>query len=190
MKMKQTKSALRAFYLQKRRDLPEETHEKHSFAIANRCLQLPIWEHQYFHLFLPISSKSEVDTTLMLTLLQGRDKQIILPKVAGDNVLEHILLTDSTKITNNSWGIPEPQEGIKIDPLQLDVVFIPLLAFDKSGNRVGYGKGFYDAFLRKCKKEVIKIGLTFFDPVEQIEGTRVEDIPLDYCVSPREIHSF
>ena len=51
-------------------------------------------------------------------------------------------------------------------------------------------KDFYDAFLRKCKKEVIKIGLTFFDPVEQIEGTRVEDIPLDYCVSPREIHFF
>ena len=188
--MDHSKEALRVYFSKKRGALSPEIQDSYSLDIANLCLKLPIWELEYFHLFLPISSKSEVDTTLMLTLLQGRDKQIILPKVAGDNVLEHILLTDSTKITNNSWGIPEPQEGIKIDPLQLDVVFIPLLAFDKIGNRVGYGKGFYDAFLRKCKKEVIKIGLTFFDPVEQIEGTRVEDIPLDYCVSPREIHSF
>ena len=80
--MKQTKSALRAFYLHKKSGLPEETHEKHSFSIANRCLQLPIWEHQYFHLFLPIESKkAEVDTSLVLTLLQGRDKEVIYPSL-------------------------------------------------------------------------------------------------------------
>lgn len=188
--MDHSKEALRVYFSKKRGALSPEIQDSYSLDIANLCLKLPIWELEYFHLFLPISSKSEVDTTLMLTLLQGRDKQIILPKVAGDNVLEHILLTDSTKITNNSWGIPEPQEGIKIDPLQLDVVFIPLLAFDKIGNRVGYGKGFYDDFLNNCSKDTLKIGLSFFEAEANIADVEPHDIPLDYCVTPTKIYTF
>ena len=99
-------------------------------------------------------------------------------------------MTDGTKITQNKWGIPEPESGISIDPSMLEVVFIPLLSFDKKGNRLGYGKGFYDVFLKNCKKEVLKIGLSFFDPVDRIDGIRDEDIPLDYCISPQKIHSF
>ena len=174
--MKQTKSALRAFYLQKRRDLPEETHEKHSFAIANRCLQLPIWEHQYFHLFLPIESKAEVDTSL--------------PKLKGETELEHILLTDSTRIVCNSWKIPEPSEGIVFDPKLLEVVFVPLLIFDLKGQRVGYGQGYYDRFLSQCKPEVLKIGLSLFDPIEAITDIYEGDVALDYCVCPEKIYSF
>ena len=190
MKMKQTKSALRAFYLQKRVDLPEETHEKHSFSIANRCLQLPIWEHQYFHLFLPIESKAEVDTSLVLTLLQGRDKEVVLPKLKGETELEHILLTDSARIVCNSWKIPEPSEGIVFDPKLLEVVFVPLLICDLKGHRVGYGQGYYDRFLSQCKPEVLKIGLSLFDPIEAITDIYEGDIALDYCVCPEKIYSF
>lgn len=188
--MDHSKEALRVYFSKKRGALSPEIQDSYSLDIANLCLKLPIWELEYFHLFLPISSKREVDTTLMLTLLQGRDKQIILPKVAGDNVLEHILLTDSTKITNNSWGIPEPQEGIKIDPLQLDVVFIPLLAFDKIGNRVGYGKGFYDRFFDSLRQEPKKIGLSLFDPCKAIEDIADHDMPLTHCVTPQKIYIF
>jgi 5-formyltetrahydrofolate cyclo-ligase len=152
-------------------------------------LQLPIWNLEYFHLFLPIQSKAEIDTTLILTLLQGRDKQVILPKVSGTE-LEHILLTDSTVIRKNDWDIPEPDQGLVIQPKQLDVVFIPLLGYDKVGNRIGYGKGFYDSFLAACKPEVIKVGLSFFLPVEQIQGMRLEDMKLDYCVHPEGIIDF
>jgi 5-formyltetrahydrofolate cyclo-ligase len=55
------------------------------------------------------------------------------------------------------------------------VVFVPLLAFDKKGNRVGYGKGFYDAFLSKCKPETIKIGLSFFEAEETIDDVFEND---------------
>lgn len=184
-----SKTALRVLFLKKRRDLSDKDHEEKSFAIANQCLQLPIWDLEYFHLFLPIQSKAEIDTTLILTLLQGRDKQVILPKVSGTE-LEHILLTDSTVIRKNDWDIPEPDQGLVIQPKQLDVVFIPLLGYDKVGNRIGYGKGFYDSFLAACKPEVIKVGLSFFLPVEQIQGMRLEDMKLDYCVHPEGIIDF
>ena len=186
---KNSKENLRRFFLEKRLALRITEHEQKSFDIANNCLKLPIWDFQYFHLFLPIKSKAEIDTSLILTLLQGRDKHVIIPKIKG-NKLEHILLTDSTKIQINSWGIPEPDKGILIKPKQLDVIFIPLLGYDKRGYRVGYGKGFYDAFLANCKSEAIKVGLSFFQAVDQIDGVRTEDIPLDYCVSPKETLNF
>jgi len=184
-----SKTALRTLFLKKRRALSDKDHEEQSFAIANQCLQLPIWNLEYFHLFLPIQSKAEIDTTLILTLLQGRDKQVILPKVSGAE-LEHILLTDSTLIRKNDWDIPEPDQGLVMQPKQLDVVFIPLLGYDKAGNRIGYGKGFYDSFLAACKPEVIKVGLSFFLPVEAIQGVRSEDVRLDYCVHPEGIIDF
>jgi 5-formyltetrahydrofolate cyclo-ligase len=185
-----TKKALRTSYLLQRKALAPRDHEELSFAIANQCLQLPIWERDYFHLFLPIESKAEMDSTLVLTLLQGRDKQVVVPKIKGPFDLEHLLLTDSTRIVKNEWQIPEPTDGIVFDPKLLEVVFVPLLIFDSKGHRVGYGKGFYDRFLSQCKTDVIKIGLSFFDPVEAIEDINENDIPLNFCVCPDKIHVF
>ena len=184
-----TKLALRKSFLKKRLALSGQEHEDKSFAIANNCLTLPIWHLEYYHLYLPIKAKAEIDTTLILTLLQGKDKQVILPRTKGSE-LEHILLTDITKLKINGLGIPEPEKGIKISPEQIDVIFLPLLAWDKSGNRLGYGKGFYDNFLSLCKKNTIKVGLSFFDPVEKIIDIRSEDIQMDFCVNPEGIKKF
>ena len=100
-----SKTKLRERYLKNRLALTVETLENQSLEIANRCLQLPIWDFENFHLFLPITAKKEVDTTLILTLLQGRDKQVVLPRVKNNKELEHILLTDSTKIEENKCKI-------------------------------------------------------------------------------------
>ena len=189
MNLQSSKTVLRALFLEKRLALSKAVHEARSFTIANHCLQLPIWDQEYIHLFLPIEGKAEIDTTLILTLLQGRDKQVVLPKVNG-NSLQHILLTDSTKLRKNQWGILEPEQGIEVPVRQLDVVFIPLLAWDKKGPRVGYGKGFYDSFLADCKPAVIKIGLSLFEGINEIEGTRPEDVQMDYCVHPEGITAF
>ena len=184
-----TKLALRKSFLKKRLALSGQEHEDKSFAIANNCLTLPIWHLEYYHLYLPIKAKAEIDTTLILTLLQGKDKQVILPRTKGSE-LEHILLTDITKLKINGLGIPEPEKGIKISPEQIDVIFLPLLAWDKSGNRLGYGKGFYDNFLSLCRKNTIKVGLSFFDPVEKIIDIRSKDIQMDFCVNPEGIKKF
>ena len=104
--------------------------------------------------------------------------------------MTHFLLTDNTTIRKDDYNIPEPVDGIEINSTQMEVVFVPLLAFDKAGNRVGYGKGFYDRFLANCKPETIKIGLSFFEAEEEIFEASVDDIKLDYCVTPDQVIQF
>ena len=78
---------------------------------------------------------------------------------------------------------------MQIEASKLEVIFVPLLAFDKVGHRVGYGKGFYDGFLKNCPNAV-KIGLSFFEADEKIKDIRPDDIALDYCLTPNQIYRF
>jgi len=104
--------------------------------------------------------------------------------------MQHFLLTDNTKISVNKYGIPEPMDGIEVPISKIDVIFVPLLAFDKAGNRVGYGKGFYDRFLKDCKPETLTIGLSFFEAEEALIEVSEFDQPLDYCITPTTTYSF
>ncbi len=185
------KTALRQKYKALRNSLSENEIEEMSLAVANKILTLPIWEKTYFHIFLPITEHHEVNTEFILHLLSGKDKEIIISKSDFDTKkMTHFLLTDNTKIKKNKYNIPEPVDGIIVQSNKIDVVFVPLLTFDKKGHRVGYGKGFYDKFLSECKPDVIKIGLSFFEPEELITDVFEGDVKLDYCVTPNEVHSF
>lgn len=184
------KKALRLAYSEKRKKLSPESRERKSLELANRCLDLPVWDRQTFHLFLSIPGKAEVDTTPLLTILQGRDKDVAIPRVSGPGELQHFLLTDATRLKQNNWGIPEPVAGITVEPEALDVVFLPLLAFDRSGCRVGYGGGYYDRFLSRCRGDALKVGLTFFPPVDMVSDCQPWDVPMDYCVTPEKIYAF
>ncbi|MFN7100075.1 MAG: 5-formyltetrahydrofolate cyclo-ligase [Flavobacterium sp.] len=185
------KTTLRKKYKELRKQLSEEQLEEMSLAIANKVLQLPIWERTYFHVFLPIVEQSEVNTEFILHALAGKDKEIIVSKADFETrMMTNFLLTDNTKIKKNEYNIPEPIDGIEVPSHKIDVVFVPLLAYDKKGNRVGYGKGFYDKFLTECKPDVIKIGLSFFEPEEIIEDVFEGDVQLNYCVTPNEVHLF
>ncbi len=183
------KSDLRLKYIELRDKLPKKELLDSSLIIANKLLELPIWKFEYYHLFLSISEKKEIDTSFVLSILQGRDKNVILPKIQ-DERLVHYLLTDSTAIKKNKWNVPEPIDGIEVKPFKIDVVFVPLLAFDIHGNRVGYGKGYYDGFLKECKPDVLKIGLSLFEAEDEIIDAFEKDIPLDYCVTPSTCHRF
>ena len=185
------KSKLRLLYKKKRAQLSLETIDKLSLAIANQLLKLNIWNTSFYHIFLTIEAQKEVNTDYILNILAGKDKNIILSKSNfEDYSMTHFLLTDNTKIKKNAYNIPEPIDGIEIETSKLDVVFIPLLAFDNTGNRIGYGKGFYDRFLAKCKPETIKIGLSFFEAEHQIIEISKDDIKLDYCVTPNLVYRF
>lgn len=185
------KKALRLTYKTLRKQLSEEQLEEMSLAIANKILILPIWEKSYFHIFLPIEEQNEVNTEFILHLLSGKDKEIIISKSDFETrEMTHFLLTDNTKIKKNEYNIPEPIDGIEVSVKKIEVVFVPLLVFDKLGNRVGYGKGFYDKFLSECKPGTIKIGLSFFEPEELISDVNENDMKLDYCVTPNEVFKF
>lgn len=185
------KKALRIHYKTLRKQLSENQLEEMSLAVANNVLKLPVWEKTYFHVFLPIEEHNEVNTEFILHLLSGKDKEILISKSDFDTRnMTHFLLTDNTKIKKNEYNIPEPIDGIEVPTQKIEVVFIPLLAYDKQGNRVGYGKGFYDKFLSECLPETIKIGLSFFEPEEQITDVFETDVKLDYCVTPNTIFKF
>jgi len=185
------KNKFRKKYVSKRNELSPDQIEEFSLEIANRLLQLPIWELEYYHLFLSITEKKEVETEFILHILQGKDKNIILSKSDfNTRKLHNFLLTDTTVIKKNKWNIPEPVDGIEISSEKIDVVFVPLLAFDLNGHRLGYGKGFYDIFLASCKPDVIKVGVSFFEAEEMIPELEISDIALDYCITPKKTYIF
>jgi|SRR5690554_5991222 len=184
------KSTLRKKYKALREGLTDESIDEMSLQIANQALKLGVWDKTYYHLFLSISNKKEVDTTYLMHILQGKDKSIVVSKVDfSSNEMKHFLLQENTALKVSKYGIPEPVSGIEISPETVDVVFVPLLAFDQNGNRIGYGKGFYDRFLQKCNPSAVFIGLSFFEPEPEIpfEDT---DIPLHYCITPEKIFDF
>ncbi|KAB1156027.1 5-formyltetrahydrofolate cyclo-ligase [Flavobacterium luteum] len=185
------KSDLRFKYKALRKQLSEDKIEEMSLAIANKLLQLPIWHKTYFHVFLPILEQKEVDTECILHILSGKDKEIIISKSDFKTCsMTHFLLTENTTIKKNQYNIPEPLEGIEVPIRKIEVIFVPLLAFDTKGNRVGYGKGFYDKFLSECNPETIKIGLSFFEAEDTITDVFENDVKLDYCVTPNTIYTF
>lgn len=184
------KTTLRTKYNQLRKQLSLQKIEDLSLDIANKALDLNIWECTYYHIFLPISEKNEVNTEYLLHVLQGKDKSIVVPKTnfkTGE--MTNILLQENTPIKLSNYNIPEPVSGTEVPPKQIEVVFVPLLAFDEHGNRIGYGKGFYDRFLKNCNTDAIFIGLSFFLSETKI-NKEITDIPLDFCVTPEKIYSF
>lgn len=186
-----TKKEARIKYKDLRQTLTPEERDEKSCAIANQLLQLPIWDKQYFHVFLSITEHFEVDTEYILHILAGKDKDVLISKSDfATREMTHYLLTDSTKIKKNAYNIPEPVDGIIVPDSKIEVVLVPLLAFDKNGHRVGYGKGFYDRFLSKCKPEVITIGLSFFEAEDEILDVFESDVKLELCVTPLKVYQF
>ncbi|MGO3182853.1 MAG: 5-formyltetrahydrofolate cyclo-ligase [Aequorivita sp.] len=184
------KPTLRLKYKNLREELSENDIEEMSLEIANQALKLSIWEKTYYHIFLPISDKKEVNTEYLMHILQGKDKSIVVSKADfSTGEMMHILLQENTVLKNSKYGIPEPVSGVEISPETIDVVFVPLLAYAQNGHRIGYGKGFYDRFLEKCNPNTKFVGLSFFEPETEIHF-EANDVPLDFCITPKEIFDF
>ena len=188
--MKNIKSDLRSHYLKLRSKFTSQQIDNFSIEIVNRCLELNLWNKSIYHLFMASEQNNEIDTSILMSVLQGKDKQIVIPKILDHYELEHYLLADQTPLKRTRWGILEPQSGIKINSNQIDVVFVPLLIFDLQGHRIGYGKGYYDRFLAKCRKETIKVGFSYFDPIERIEDIQSHDIPINFVITRDRIYEF
>jgi 5-formyltetrahydrofolate cyclo-ligase len=90
----------------------------------------------------------------------------------------------------NAINILEPLENEIIHPGDIDLVLIPMLVCDVNGNRVGYGKGYYDRYLSRCRKDCIKVGVSYFEPIDIIEDANSFDIPLNFCITPQQAYVF
>lgn len=191
LEMELNKNKLRIKYKKLRQQLSTLEIDEMSLAIANKLLHMNVWKQTYYHLFLTIEEQKEIETEYILNVLQGKDKEIVVSKSDFHSIeMIHYLLTDNTKLKKNEYNIPEPIDGIEVPVSKIDVVFVPLIAFDVKGNRVGYGKGFYDKFLSKCNPETIKIGLSFFEAEDEIVDITSNDITLNYCITPEKVYTF
>ncbi len=117
--------------------------------------------------------------------------KIVVPKInLNEGEMQHYIFNEDVEMASNSFGIIEPVKGEKIAAGEIDLVITPLLAFDKKGYRVGYGKGFYDKFFLQCNNNVVRIGLSFFEAEEKIDDRDTYDIPLHYCITPNSVYTF
>lgn len=188
------KAVLRKEYLEKRKALTRRQYWTFNEDLLEHFSTFNWGSYRTVHVFLPITENKEVDTFAMLQYFkeQHPELRVVIPRTDFKNLSMQNVLFDPmyTILGKNKFGIPEPIHG-KIVPFEeIDVVLMPLLAFDKKGNRVGYGKGFYDRFLVGCRPDVVKIGLSLFDPVEQITDLNEFDNPLSACVTPQQIWYF
>lgn len=184
-----TKDQLRKEYRKNRKNFSDEQIEDFSQKILDRLKSMPIWDAEYFHVFVSIKGKHEVNTTPIINDLFDINKKVIVPKTNGMELLSCQINPD-TKWEIGNFNVPEPIDYKIIEPSLINVVFVPMLICDLAGNRIGYGGGYYDRFMSKLNKDCLKIGLNFFGPIQKIEDVEPTDIPLNYCVTPDEIVSF
>lgn len=146
-------------------------------------------ELEKVHIFIPIPAKKEIDTQIFIRYFLSHNIRVFVPKIAEDKLI-NIEIFEDTVFKVNNWGISEPVSNNDSVEDHFSYVITPLLYCDGKGNRVGYGKGFYDGFFRNISSETKKIGVNYFAPDEIIDDVWENDISLDYLVTPTEVLSF
>jgi 5-formyltetrahydrofolate cyclo-ligase len=133
----------------------------------------------------------EPDTWLVVDRLRREfpHVRIVLPKVEPGDQLVHLEFEGLHQLKKNKWGISEPQQGTKIDPKQIDLVIVPLLAANRHGHRLGYGKGFYDRFLSDTRPDCLKIGYSLLDLYVGELPQDVWDAKLTHVITATEVLS-
>ena len=184
-----TKAELRKQNLARQRSLSAEERRQLSERIGDVFFaNFDLSRVSYLHLFIPIEKFKEVDTRPIVARLRRDYPNIatVVPRVDFEaNEITSLRYGSDTEVVTNVWNIEEPTHDDYVEAQLIDMVLVPGLAFDRSGHRVGYGKGFYDRFLAKCREDCVKVGLSYFEPVEQIEDSHAGDVAVDSIVTPR-----
>ena len=187
--MKLPKSELRKIYAEKRKSMSSVKVEDLSKSIFEQFLAVfDMSKVKNVHIFLPIKQKNEVSTWDFIKYFWDKGISVFVPKMV-QNEIKTIQLKPDTPLKENGWGILEPEDDF-VEDIKYDIVITPLLYCDNQGNRVGYGKGFYDMFFSKMDHNALKVGVIFFPPAALISDVSQQDVPLDYLVTPTEVLSF
>ena len=187
-----TKSELRKNYLDLRSELSADEVASMSTSITDAFFfTINLAAVRNLHCYLPIEKFGEPNTKLIFERAWQEFPDLIttVPRIDfATGELASVVYSSTCPVVQNKWGVNEPEGGTVVHPEAIDLAVVPLLCFDESGFRVGYGKGYYDRFLAKCRPNCLKIGMSFFPPVEKIEDTEEYDVPLDMFITPEEIY--
>ncbi|MCL7988316.1 5-formyltetrahydrofolate cyclo-ligase [Sphingobacterium sp. lm-10] len=184
-----TKDTLRTIYKAKRMALMPEEKQLLDDEILNGLKSLDLSSVSYLHVYLPIVKWNEYDTYPFIYWLRQHHPAVHIVVSISEfekGTLQHYVWNKESVVAN-VWGIPEiivQPDTVHVDPQAIDLILIPLLVCDRDGNRIGYGKGFYDRFLQGCKTDVQKVGISYFDPMEEQIPADRWDVPLDSLITP------
>ncbi len=187
MRITDQKKQLRKQFMERRKVLPPDAHRAKSRAIVKRLLQLPeIRGADIVHMYWPMVDRGEIDLRMLWKQLREMGKQVALPVMARAYPprLRHVLLESVEALRPNRWGVWEPGDGIEISPERMDAIIAPALAIDRSGYRLGYGGGYYDAFLAEIRAPIV--GAVFSEFLVNHLPHETHDIPVDIIVTDRE----
>lgn len=185
------KSELRKIYIAQQKSLSPAERKEKSEQIADRFFQMfDMRRVNFLHCFLPIERFNEIDTRMIFERVWREFPQVttIVPRVDFEkNEIENLKFTHETELVQNDWQIHEPAYDELVESEKIDLVLVPLLCFDENGFRVGYGKGFYDKFLKNCREDCLKIGVSYFPPIKNISDSHIHDVRLDFTITPTRL---
>lgn len=187
------KSVARKEYLKKKSLLQHSERAKADDLLLINFQQLALPPVYTLLTYAAIAGKHEISTDAIVDYMafQNPGLQVCYPVCNLQTWAMHAVATNEhTVFAKNKVGIPEPEGGHSVQPQDIDMVLVPLLCFDEDGYRVGYGKGMYDKFFHNTSPHLIKIGLSYFEPIDKIEDRNQFDIPLNYCITPQRIYEF
>lgn len=188
------KQTLRALFLEKRLTLTPNELKKRNKQLLKNCQQFieKLTSIEHAHIFVSMADKNEPDTLRLIDwLIEEKNTKVYSSKTFyKERKLSHHQILHSNDFMLGRKGIPEPVNPKKSDPQLMDLVFIPLISFDETGNRIGYGAGLYDRFLSEVRPDCLKVGLALTPPLNNIDYVDSLDIPLDYCINHLGIYSF
>lgn len=185
---KDDKGRLRKLALSNRNDIPQEQRKSAGEEAAKGLMSMP--EIKATELIMCyMSFRSELPTGEIVENLKKMGKRLCFPLCEKAGIMQAWEPFDENSWTDGYMGIkePDPKRSRLVAPEDIDIVICPMVAFDKEKHRMGYGGGYYDRYLPKCKK-ALRIGLAF-------EAQCISDIPtdefdqrMDYIITEEKIY--
>ena len=140
------KANIRSQYLKKRDQISSLEKEAYDSKITDQFLDFLPKGTNAVHTFLPIASKNEINTWKIIKELWKRNIKVLVPSmVANSKEMISIEVRPGDEIEESMFKVPEPKDKLTFNGI-IDLVILPLVAFDQRGFRVGYGMGYYDQF--------------------------------------------
>lgn len=172
------KGLLRKQCLVRREQITTQEWEMRSGMVIDRILESREYARaKVIHCFVSMDHRKEVQTMPLLRRILSDQKVLLVPVTnVEEGVLEHARLTDLSELRPGKWGVPEPERGDPEPDPEPDLILVPLLAVDRNGNRLGYGKGFYDRFLSRSQSDAF--GVLFSDFITEHVPVDSHDEPL------------
>jgi 5-formyltetrahydrofolate cyclo-ligase len=187
-----TKKEIRRFELQKRIQLTAQELENKTEEIILQFNNLTLPTVNYLLSYHPLKEHNEFNVATCDQIIREKYPAVNIawPRILFNTAMEAVLAEKDKLFIKNKYNILEPVDGTFVSPHLIDIIFVPLVSFDKNGYRVGYGKGFYDRYLPLCREDTLKIGFSFFEARDKIDDINEFDVPLNLCITPTCIYEF